>query len=131
MLLIMEETPNIFLFEPNRNRLLKELFPDECMIIGPKNLKKISQETKPELVKTAAGSNMMFGELILLLLQALEFADNFINVYNQFKKEKKKPVVQNVINITINNYHIDSFRLDEDKIKEIAQFCTKLIDADD
>lgn len=124
----MEETPELILSEPNRIQLLSELFPDECMIIGARNLKKISQETKPELINTTMGSNVMFGDLILMFVQALEFADTFMNVYKHMKKDEKKPTVYNVINITINNNQLDVSKLNEGKIKEIAEFCTKLLD---
>lgn len=125
------ENPALFLPEPNRIQLLSELFPDECMIIGPRNLKKISQETKTELFNTTMGSNMMFGDLILMFVQALEFADTFMNVYKHMKKEEKKPAVYNVINITINNNQVDVSKLNEVKIKEIAEFCTKLLESNE
>lgn len=124
----MEETPELILSESDRMQLLSDLFPDECTILGPRNLKKISQETKPELVNTTMGSNMMFGDLILMFVQALEFADTFMNVYKHMKKEEKKPTVYNVINITINNNQLDVSKLNEGKIKEIAEFCIKLLE---
>ncbi len=127
----MDDAAKVLLDETNRSRFLLELFPGECTVIGPKNLKKITQDTKPQLLETQLGSNVMFGELIVMLMQALEFADNFISVYQYLRKEESKPAVQNVINITINNYQVDAPRLNEEKMKKIAEYCIELLKSND
>lgn len=127
----MSKEPIQLLSEEGRSQLLQDVFPGECVIIGPKNLRKISQGNGVTLVAAQQGSNTMFADLIILFVQAVEFADNFLSVYAHLKKEEPKPVVQNIINITINNNQVDVSKLDEKKIMDIAAYCMKLLESNE
>lgn len=114
------------LIQSHRRTLLETVFPGECEIIGPKNLKKVCREEKPALAQNQYGSNMMFGDVLLLLFQALEFTDTALNVYKHLKKEKKEATPEKIINITIVNYNMDVSRLSDEKQLELVQSAMKL-----
>ena len=114
--------------QPEREKILERVFPSFCETVGPKNLKKICQDQRPELVKMEHGSNMMFGDMLTTLFQAVEFIDAAFNVYKHLKNEPATP--EKVINITINNININPNKLSQKNQLKLAELVMQYIEED-
>ncbi len=108
------------LSESRRADLLKQVFPEDADLIGPKNLKKICRDNRPEVAQTQFGSNVSFSDIIIMFFQSLSYVDTVLNVYNHLKNEEPEPAPQKVIQITINNYNLDTSRIPKKKLFELA-----------
>lgn len=113
-------------FSPQeRNAILQKAFSDECIIIGSKNLNKICQDNRPDLAQTKLGSNMMLGDLIILLLESLSFIDTALSVWEKLFKEEKERTSENIYNITIQEIKIENINIPEEKQLELSELVVK------
>lgn len=101
-----------------KKEILLEVFPDDCSIVGGKNLQKICQTEKPKLTQNQYGSNMMFGEIIVLFFNTLDYADTAISIYNALRKDTPKPQPQQVYNTVIQELNINIGSKDSDIDKD-------------
>lgn len=108
------------LSQSSRIDLLNRVFPEDAELIGPKNLKKICRDNPPEVAQTQFGSNVSFNDIIIMFFQSLAYIDTSLNVYQHLKKEDSNPTPQKIIQVTINNYNLDTSKIPEDKLFELA-----------
>lgn len=108
-----------------RNTILKEVFSDECIIIGSKNLNKICQDNRPDLTQTKLGSNMMLGDLMIVLLESLSYIDTALSIWEKLFKEKKEINSKTIYNITIQEVNIENINIPEEKQLELSELVIK------
>ena len=117
-------------FSPEeRKQILETVFLDHCETIGPKNLKKICQDESVAVIKTKYGSNMMFGDIITVLIHAVDFINNALSIYTTLSdKEKQQPQV--IVKNTINIINLGD-QLSEETQLELAKIVTNYAEGND
>jgi len=105
-----------------RNTLVRDLFADECEVIGAENVDAIlSGSYKP--VQTQYGENLAVVEFVGIVVSAVGFIDASISVYERFKKANPEMTAEAFVTRARQELRIPE-EIDDDRVVAVFRSVT-------